>query len=1173
MTNYICYINNKQVELGDTNFEIVKSIANYKELEARGTVSKSLTFPQTPINDEVFGFLYDLNSDNWDTTKKYPILLYADNYLLLDGWFELTNVVREHKKCVEYSGTAYAGNNMLFANIKDKDMEELDLSELNFTLTNTFVANTYYYEQLGINNNAAIYTNIGFPYIDYGKRSKGWLGEFNTTSAQNTGLQADDVYPGIKMKYLIDKIFTESNCSYESTFIESDEFSKFIVPFCNDLYNIASGNSIMIASGKTSDLYSFDNFAKVSSINGGPSNWTPNQVIYLTRDSSAAPWNYYPNGENASSIIPVTFNYSPYEDSKYGTSNFGYVFNPQTNFMHSTYRALYDCNMSFDISIHFVYNEIPRLYVSGQTSKLSLVRMKWEDQPHPTNIPAAGAASFTSSYEVISTKEIYVESGSTTALTFDVQFNVDNIDVEENDVLFWVFHIAPANYNFNPNGWYHDAYLYTNYATYKVNNEYVKNATIHMDQFWLDKDIQQSDFLADVMKMFNLQIYPDSAVRNLFHIEPYENFVDRTNALVLTDYLDETLEEITFINNYKNYQFSFKEDDIWINNLYFDKFNKQYGSYLYETDNELTDETASVDLKVFSCSPIIQLMTSFFYYGNPATDYCDSVLTSMYNDNFITNQVWFNQFPDTNYNPRMLCYDMTKSLYSTHYFKFNNVYYNLPFATHLGPNVHGMMYTGGTVYQSSATYVLPDTYDYTFDGDDAWLKKVFPLSNQNLFNRFYGKYIQEIGSSKTKMYTAKFNLPFTIINQIELNKMVYIDYEGFFLINEMRITPGALTEMDLIKLDNVNYTYTKYKKPKPTIHNLTVPEFPGNYVPGPQGNGGFVIGEGNIIHMTNEQNEWTGYTITTWFSGSTSSSTYITGWSGETTTVSSLLGTTYTPTTASTNKYVFGNNNIVRNSDNVTIFGNNNYVKEDSRDVNIMNSSNVTVNSGSSNVSILGSSNITVSSGISNLILVGKQNLDLTDVVADTNKIYFGDTTGMTVDMRGNFLMQGKMTWDPNATGDISVQGHKLFFDTIEQTYFDYNTSQLALQTWVAGSRTMIHEANYSYMYNSGPRLKNEAPSYTGATLCVGANLTSGLGGTGTDVSIISNAVENTRFTSGATYFYQPTTISNLTTTTLLTETLAITSSGTTAFTLTDVTDGNIYKVYVSGGTLIVETI
>ena len=67
---------------------------------------------------------------------------------------------------------------------------------------------------------------------------KGLIGDaFDNNPSK--GIIVSDLYPAISIKYLVDKIFSTYGYSYDSTLLNSDDFKKMIIPYCNneeDLY-------------------------------------------------------------------------------------------------------------------------------------------------------------------------------------------------------------------------------------------------------------------------------------------------------------------------------------------------------------------------------------------------------------------------------------------------------------------------------------------------------------------------------------------------------------------------------------------------------------------------------------------------------------------------------------------------------------------------------------------------------------------------------------------------------------------------------------------------------------------------------------------------------------------------------------------------------------------------
>lgn len=940
-TNYICFLNNKEVEI-DLSFEIVKSISDYKSLEARGTTSKGLTFPSTPINDVAFGLLYDLNSyNNYDTTKKVDIIIQADNTIIIDGYFELTNITLENDKPISYEGTAYSDNSLLFTLIKDKDMSELDLSELNFTLTDDFVYDTYYYEQYGTNFNADIYTNIAFPWIDYGKGVRGWRGDVIPTGSYGYG--CDDVYPGIYSKYLLDKIFAEAGCSYESSFLDSTEFSNFITTFNQDLDIFSTGMTSVVMTGATAFAFDLNKF------NHGLSPLPTDTYIAFQ-----SPLVGYLSAHTYSNIIPLGLEEGLYNNSKYitegigGTNQFN-IIDLDIGYNSSIYFKK-DCNITLSYTIQLELDHVP---TQLDFNRIYVCKNKFDDFITIDNTAQDFKLDSSEEWLNLNDNDGFFITGTSMSISFTKTY-----DVEENDFIYLRF-LYPVNSSNITTGKLEGTIEVTNFQM-SINKEYQVGVDVDMNRFWLDKNFKQADYIGDIVKMFNLQIYPDKFYNKHYHLEPYSSFISTDDALILEP--DETLEQIEFINNYKSYNFSYAEDKDHYSQLFKKTFNKEYGSYIIDTENELTDEEAELKLDIFSSAPLSH--TPGFNFIVSGTNFYDIILTKLYEGDGVLGQqkrIEYNRYTKTEYNPRMLYFDMTKSAYSNHYFRFRSTFFNFPCPSHLSPNQHGC-------YRSGTTRVeLTPRYDYNFDTDNIGCNTVYPISNDNLYNRFYGKYINEIGSSNTKLYKAKFNLTPSDVNMLELNRLVYIETKGYFLIQELRYTPEALTELDLIKLDNVEYTYSKYKKPMIPAHNWSFPQaFNNNVVPQPDP--GTVIGINNI-NITSVSTEWTGTTTTYWIDGSgTTGSTFFPGSVSSTTSDYQPISSVYQ--TTDRGNTIIGNNNILKNTTGDFVQGDSNSVRN------------------STNVSLLGSYEVNIS-GVTGVVAIGVSNSS----IYNSNSIYLGNSS------------------------------------------------------------------------------------------------------------------------------------------------------------------------------------
>jgi hypothetical protein len=123
------------------------------------------------------------------------------------------------------------------------------------------------------------------------------------------------------------------------------------------------------------------------------------------------------------------------------------------------------------------------------------------------------------------------------------------------------------------------------------------------------RNVFQKDFITWLIKMFNLYVYEDKDTEKLLHIEPYINFYDTTPANFIN--WDGKIDRSQNINlkllsqfNARNYEFKYKDDSDYYNDLYKKKWNETYGSNLFDTGFDFSQDKQTVEVG-FSPSPLI----------------------------------------------------------------------------------------------------------------------------------------------------------------------------------------------------------------------------------------------------------------------------------------------------------------------------------------------------------------------------------------------------------------------------------------------------------------------------------------------------------------------------------------------------------------------------------------
>lgn len=125
----------------------------------------------------------------------------------------------------------------------------------------------------------------------------------------------------------------------------------------------------------------------------------------------------------------------------------------------------------------------------------------------------------------------------------------------------------------------------------------------------IPKNIYQKDFFTSIIKLFNLYVYEDRFTQNFVYITPYVDFYDTDpgNAVDFTYKLnrDKVREFIPMSElTARYYDFNFKADGDYYNDLYKKRYNQTYGSYTYDSAFEFANEKETVDL-IFSGTPLV----------------------------------------------------------------------------------------------------------------------------------------------------------------------------------------------------------------------------------------------------------------------------------------------------------------------------------------------------------------------------------------------------------------------------------------------------------------------------------------------------------------------------------------------------------------------------------------
>lgn len=140
----------------------------------------------------------------------------------------------------------------------------------------------------------------------------------------------------------------------------------------------------------------------------------------------------------------------------------------------------------------------------------------------------------------------------------------------------------------------------TNFAQVNIGESIIINDTI-------PKNILQKEFISSILKLFNCYLFEDQQEDKLLKIEPFVDFYASAPVIDWTYKIDRSrpiiIKPMSELNS-RYFEFNYKKDTDYYNDLYEKRYNQTYGSYLYDSEYEFAKETTKVEL-IFSGTPLV----------------------------------------------------------------------------------------------------------------------------------------------------------------------------------------------------------------------------------------------------------------------------------------------------------------------------------------------------------------------------------------------------------------------------------------------------------------------------------------------------------------------------------------------------------------------------------------
>jgi hypothetical protein len=806
-----------------------------------------------------------------------------------------------------------------------------------------------------IANSWSANSSLGYYYSikDYGydytlDSVKGKVVGSGVNAQYRPGIPVGNMFPDVYNKYIVDKIFSAEGFSYSSTLLTSTTFAETVIPYSNDM------NSIM-----GSDFLSARTFVATSTALSS----TTTLASAHSSQFTSIPYNYeFEYRLRADTILSGSAVYSGYSQHLSGDS---YTFDqPELS------QFGFGVNFKFNTTGTFGRGQIgARFYRSNYAGGLypfyTNAQLISPDEAGPGYFECTTPLASESVFTLTDEKFVPFAAGEKVWVS-----------------LFWILEAGwvAASPTFVPFEITSGGMFWKHIPS----SQRTSGQIVNMNNVIPEK-VLVTDYLKSIFNMFNCYIEPHNTIPNQFYIESFEEFYAQGTQRDWSDKLDRSQkveEKLISEELAKQYTFTYKEDKDFLNENYKNSQKRIYGDLTYNIENEFTtnEETISV---IFSPTPV------------------DNIIGS---SNFIVPRIGKydsnGRFGKTNFNMRFLRKNPSLTRLPTgEYFRFtgSTTYASYPYAGHLNHP-----FTGTTDYNfGSVPYVY---YPWPLMTSNA-------ITENNLVNTYWKKWLDEVSDKEAKLITAYFKLSPTDIATFRFADNVFVEgltSEGghTYRVNAIEYSPtsGKPAKVELLKVltkyvskipsKKIINIFDKYNMGvaigvssnyKPNVITVGVGSISdsdniisvgnGNYV-GPGTDGTLVVGDKNIVGRLN-----TGTTIF----GTTN--TIDSGVNGST-----VIGDYNNILSGSTNAYVKGSFNTILYAQQVHVDGSGNTI-------------NSTYNTGITfNTKITGNFNNTVGSS-SGLTIAGDYNTASTQTV-DTKIIGIGNVLSAgtnTISITGNY--------------------------------------------------------------------------------------------------------------------------------------------------------------------------
>jgi hypothetical protein len=241
--------------------QITFAIDDLRNLDSKSTsFTKTLIVPGTANNNKIFGNIFELNNSNNylasdpNVLGNYNAMINAyarievNGLVIIKGHLRLLEIIRDNGG-VEYECAIIGELGSFINTLGNLRLEDLDFSGYNHNYTSDNITQSWEVSGTrGANNSAGYGSGYFYPLIDYGANSDNKI-DFKLNTFR----------PSFFVKQYIDKMFEDTDYTYESVFLNSTFFKTLIIPNNQKEFSKKSNTSFAASTGAETYVNDIDN--------------------------------------------------------------------------------------------------------------------------------------------------------------------------------------------------------------------------------------------------------------------------------------------------------------------------------------------------------------------------------------------------------------------------------------------------------------------------------------------------------------------------------------------------------------------------------------------------------------------------------------------------------------------------------------------------------------------------------------------------------------------------------------------------------------------------------------------------------------------------------------------------------------------------------------------------